>query len=111
MEALLTPEQVAKRLQLTPHTIYVWLRAGRLRGIKLGHLWRVKEEDLDAYLDRASSAPQTGEEKGTDLMDLVRLAEEYMSNVPEEEWERLPKDLCDNLDHYLYGLPRKDLVR
>jgi prevent-host-death family protein len=24
-------------------------------------------------------------------------------DVPEEEWERVPKDLAKNLDHYLYG--------
>ena len=27
------------------------------------------------------------------------------SEVPDEEWERLPTDLIDNLDHYLYGTP------
>ena len=30
---------------------------------------------------------------------LMELAQE----VPEEEWKRLPSDLTDNLDHYLYG--------
>jgi prevent-host-death family protein len=24
-------------------------------------------------------------------------------DVPDEEWERVPKDLAKNLDHYLYG--------
>ena len=33
---------------------------------------------------------------------LVELADE----VPAEEWDRLPADLTDNLDHYLYGTPR-----
>jgi antitoxin (DNA-binding transcriptional repressor) of toxin-antitoxin stability system len=23
--------------------------------------------------------------------------------IPDEEWERVPKDLAQNLDHYLYG--------
>jgi len=27
--------------------------------------------------------------------------------VPKAEWDRLPSDLTDNLDHYLYGLPKK----
>lgn len=106
MEALLTPEQVAKRLQLTPHTIYVWLRAGRLPGIKLGRRWRVKEEDLESYLD-----DRRGEEASMPAEDeepIWELAERLMRDVPDEEWERLPKDLCDNLDHYLYGHPRKE---
>lgn len=32
---------------------------------------------------------------------------DIMSNVPQEEWDSLPPDLTDNLDHYLYGTPRK----
>ena len=32
--------------------------------------------------------------------------EELAREVPEEDWNRLPADLTDNLDHYLYGTPR-----
>jgi predicted DNA-binding antitoxin AbrB/MazE fold protein len=28
------------------------------------------------------------------------------ADVPEAEWSRLPADLTDNLDHYLYGTPK-----
>ena len=28
------------------------------------------------------------------------------AGVPEAEWNRLPADLTDNLDHYLYGIPK-----
>ncbi len=27
--------------------------------------------------------------------------------VPKAEWDRLPADLTDNLDHYLYGTPKR----
>lgn len=29
-------------------------------------------------------------------------------STPAEEWERVPTDLSFNLDHYLYGTPRRD---
>ena len=29
------------------------------------------------------------------------------SRVPDGEWKRLPADLTDNLDHYLYGTPKR----
>ena len=29
------------------------------------------------------------------------------ANVPESEWRKLPGDLTEDLDHYLYGTPRK----
>ena len=47
---LLTAEQVAQRLQVREETVYDWLRAGRLRGVKLGRIWRVREEDLEAFI-------------------------------------------------------------
>ena len=28
------------------------------------------------------------------------------SEVPDEDWARIPADLSKNLDHYLYGAPR-----
>jgi hypothetical protein len=31
---------------------------------------------------------------------------ELASELPREEWDRLPADLVDNLDHYLYGTPK-----
>ena len=33
--------------------------------------------------------------------------EEISKQVPKEEWDRLPPDLSDNLDHYIYGTPKK----
>lgn len=45
---LLTPEQVAEHLVVAERTVYEWLRSGRLRGIKVGRLWRVREKDLEA---------------------------------------------------------------
>jgi hypothetical protein len=29
-----------------------------------------------------------------------------VADVPKEEWDRLPADLSENLDHYVYGTPR-----
>jgi excisionase family DNA binding protein len=45
-ESLLTAEQAAERLQLTPYTVRVQLRTGKLRGIKRGRTWRVPESAL-----------------------------------------------------------------
>ncbi len=51
-EQLLTPAQVGERLQVTERTVYQWLRDGPLVGHKLGRLWRIRPEDLEAFLDR-----------------------------------------------------------
>ncbi|HEV2424753.1 MAG TPA: hypothetical protein VGZ29_07995 [Terriglobia bacterium] len=31
---------------------------------------------------------------------------EIAARVPDAEWERVPSDLAENLDHYLYGSPK-----
>ena len=28
------------------------------------------------------------------------------ADVPKEEWDRLPPDLTEHLDHYIYGTPK-----
>lgn len=33
--------------------------------------------------------------------------EERIKNIPEEELAELPADAAQNLDHYLYGSPKK----
>ena len=54
-DKLLTPEQIAERLQVVERTVYRWLNEGRLEGVKLGRLWRVREDDLAAFLQAASN--------------------------------------------------------
>jgi len=29
------------------------------------------------------------------------------ADVPKSEWKKVPKDLATNLDHYLYGFPKR----
>jgi excisionase family DNA binding protein len=50
-DTLLTPEQVAARLQVSEYTALKWLREGRITGRKLGKFWRVKAEDLEAFIN------------------------------------------------------------
>jgi excisionase family DNA binding protein len=50
MDKLLTPEQVAERLVVTPRVVKEWLRQGKLKGVKVGKMWRVYESDLEAFL-------------------------------------------------------------
>lgn len=49
-ERLLTPDEVAERLGLSAFTVGNMLRAGKLPGVKVLRLWRVREADLDEYI-------------------------------------------------------------
>ena len=54
---LLTPPQVAARLQVNERTVTQWLRKGHLRGFKIGKEWRVSQRDLDAFLEGSANVP------------------------------------------------------
>lgn len=50
-EKLLTPDQVAEKCQVKKRTVQVWLKSGKLKGVKLGKFWRVKEADLQEFIN------------------------------------------------------------
>jgi|GEM_PF-2390536 len=38
---------------------------------------------------------------------ILNMIDEFISEVPPEEWEKLPKDFAENIDYYLYGAPNR----
>ncbi len=54
---LLTPTDVANRLQVNERTVTLWLRKGHLRGFKVGKEWRISPDDLQAYLEASANKP------------------------------------------------------
>jgi excisionase family DNA binding protein len=54
-EKLFTPEQVAEHLQISKLTLMEYLREGKLRGTKVGRLWRVAEGDLQDFVARGKA--------------------------------------------------------
>jgi excisionase family DNA binding protein len=63
-ENLLTPAQVADRLAIRKRTVQVWLNVGKIKGVKVGRLWRVSEQDLEAFLKEGREAAETSLEEG-----------------------------------------------
>ncbi len=56
-QKLLTPAQVADRLQIHERTVTRWLRDGYLRGFKLGKEWRIAPADLNAFIEKHANQP------------------------------------------------------
>ena len=83
-ERLLTPEEVASILAVSPKSVREWLRRGKLKGVKAGRLWRVRKRDLDTFLDLAV---QTLESSQEDLNE--PLTEEEKRKVASEAKEAL----------------------
>jgi excisionase family DNA binding protein len=48
---ILTLEEVAGYLRLTPQTIYKWAQEKRIPAVKLGKEWRFRRSIIDRWLD------------------------------------------------------------
>jgi excisionase family DNA binding protein len=51
-QQLLTVEQVASEFQLTSQTIRNWIKSGALQAVKVGHVYRMRREDVDTMMRR-----------------------------------------------------------
>ena len=43
--------ELEEMLQVTQRTLYNYIKAGRLKAVKIGGTWRVTEENLNAFLN------------------------------------------------------------
>jgi excisionase family DNA binding protein len=64
-EPIMTVPEVAERLRMNPETIRVWLRDGRLRGVRPGGKragWRIPESEVRRILgvDRVARRDEEG---------------------------------------------------
>ena len=60
-ERMLSPKEVASRLQIARETVYAWIESGELRALDLSATgsrprWSVPESALEAFLDARSNA-------------------------------------------------------
>jgi excisionase family DNA binding protein len=87
MEKLYTPDEVADALRVTRRSVYEWLKTGRLRGLRAGNRWRIREEDVHAFTraDRHQMATETQEERDARILaiagkyaDIPWSSEDYM---------------------------------
>ena len=60
-----------------------------------------KQQKVLAFVE---SIEEVQEPKKQSLLEKL---ETISKRVPDEVWERLPSDGAENIDHYLYGAPRK----
>jgi len=63
---------------------------------------RLKQEHALAKLQSASQEPLAQAQKPIweEILELT-------ADVPDEEWDKLPTDLAEQHDHYIYGTPKR----
>lgn len=53
-DRLLTVHEVAAIMRVSNMTVYRLIRAGELRAARVGRGYRIRESEVDAYLDRGA---------------------------------------------------------
>lgn len=46
----LTPSEVAEQLRVSSMTVYRLIKSGELRAARIGKSYRIREDDVDAYV-------------------------------------------------------------
>ena len=64
-ERILTAEQVAKILQVHIHTVLKYIKEGKLKGMKLGRVYRIKESDVGKFLEEQAEKAHKPKDKET----------------------------------------------
>jgi excisionase family DNA binding protein len=55
---LISAAEAAKRLNVTSSRVRKMIESGRLKAIKVGHMWVIDPKDLDAVKDRKVGRPR-----------------------------------------------------
>lgn len=53
MSNILTVSEVAESLRVSERTVRNWLESGKLIGFKFGQVYRIKQEDLDTFINNS----------------------------------------------------------
>jgi excisionase family DNA binding protein len=97
---LLTMDEAIALLKTTRPTFYRWVRAGKLRGTKVGRQWRFTAEDVDRFLK--------GQEPRIDLQaDIDPLTDELTSRLKAlgiRLGDEGPRDKVDRAIHLMIHL-------
>lgn len=62
-------------------------------------------EEQQKVLEFVESIGKSEKPRKLSLLDKL---EAISKRVPDEVWEKLPADGAENIDHYLYGAPKKN---
>lgn len=65
MNQYYTVDEAAKMLSVTPRMLRDLLRAKQIEGLKVGNLWRVSEQAMDAFIqsNTKAAAPKADQQK------------------------------------------------
>lgn len=80
--------------------------AARLAALRSRKLSPARRNQIARQAARARWARRKPEKLVSGGPPIWEIADELTRDVPPAAWNSLPRDLCEQLDHYIYGVPR-----
>jgi len=95
-------------IELTPQQKSVLASLSQETGEPVTTLIDKALEELQEHMHAGGAKVKQGQDHREDAPKPIweQFAEAF-ENVPDEELDRLPTDLAANVDHYVYGLPKR----
>jgi len=90
-DKLLTTEQVAELLQVHPFTVLKYIKDKKLKAFKLGRVWRIRESDVEKFLEDRSMASKEPNQNPETI------------EIPKEKEIEIDENMLpnDKSDHYI----------
>lgn len=94
MQNIYTIDETAKLLKVDNKTVESWLRKGFLKGVKLSRFWRIRENDLEQFVNElptinkyyTNNKPVVTTEM---LLSENSLKETWLTPEEDEAWKNL----------------------
>lgn len=55
-----TPQEVSQKLRLSVHTVYEYIRMGKLQAVRFGNRYRITEDDVELFVEYQKKITQEG---------------------------------------------------
>lgn len=100
-EKFFTPEQVADILQVHPYTVLKFIRQGKLKAVKLGRVYRIKQSEVENFLE----AQTLGGKKlpSNPKKDELDNSEKGLEMRNKKSEATISPDPHNPVDHYIIG--------
>lgn len=90
MTRTITVEQAAERLQVKPNTVRAWIKQGRIPGRKIGRVFRIPEQALDAFVSEMPLQASVHHRlSGHDLLGILPRPERPLEMIMREKHEEV----------------------
>jgi len=102
VDRFLTPKEVAERLAVTTGAIREWIRVGKLKGVRAGRLWRIREQDLEQFLQEPVAEYGLGRVEEEEPRGETLLREYSNRDIREFlEADKISEETAQNLERLL----------